>query len=337
MIETLITGATGFVGPHLISALLGRGDRVRILALPADDVSQFGEEVAVYRGDIRQPEALAPAFKGVDTVFNLAATHGLWHPRQQYFDVNVSGLENVCEASLAAGIRRLVHMSTWTVCGFGNGRRVTEETPLKVVADTYQITKVEGERLIHRHIAKRNLPATIIRPDTIFGPGDIINVGRMTDRLVDGKAVIIGSGRNLLPLAYVSDIIDGTILAAFQDGANGQTYNIGNDQPLTQEEVWNCIAAEIGVSPPQRRVPYFPLFALATVAEKIVGRADPKRQPLVTRYGVQIFGTDNPRSIEKARNELGYSPKVSVREGVRRTAKWYLEKRRNSFENKTAP
>ena len=255
MRETLVTGATGFVGPHLISALLARGDRVRVLALPGETVNQLGKELVIHRGDLRAPDTLVGAFKGVDTVFNLAAAHGLWHSRQEYDDVNVHGTENVCRASLAAGVRRLVHMSTWTVCGFGTGRVLREETPLRPVADLYQVTKIESERVVQRHIAQNKLPATVIRPDTIIGPGDRINFGRMADRLRERRAVIIGSGQNVIPFAYVADIVRGTILASSEEAAVGQVYNIGNDQPITQEEMWRCIAEGIGVDAPRRRVP----------------------------------------------------------------------------------
>ncbi|MEP7015314.1 MAG: NAD-dependent epimerase/dehydratase family protein [Verrucomicrobiota bacterium] len=329
--EILVTGATGFIGPHLVTGLRGRGCSVRILARPNEDTTQFERQgIAVHRGDLRNAGTLISPFQGVDAVFNLAAVHGLWRARQEYYDVNVAGAENVCRAALAAGIRRLVHMSTWTVCGFGLGRPVSEDLPLKAGTDTYQITKVESDRIVQRYIAENNLPATIVRPSTIFGPGDGINFSRMAERLCAGKAVIIGSGRNAVPFLYISDLVDGMIRAAFNEKATGQIYNIGHDQPLTQEEMWRCIAAEIGVNPPRLRVPYHFLYPLGVLAEKLVDRDNPKRQPLVTRYGVQIFGTDNRQSIEKARRELGYAPQVSLRDGIRMTAEWYLNQQARS-------
>ena len=84
MTETLVTGGTGFIGPHLVAALAARGDRVRVLALPNDDISRISREnIAIYRGDLREPNTLTAAFDGADTVFNLAAAHGLWLPEQQ--------------------------------------------------------------------------------------------------------------------------------------------------------------------------------------------------------------------------------------------------------------
>ena len=327
MIETLVTGATGFVGPHLVSALLKRGYRVRVLALPGEDTTRFAEQkIDIHRGDVRDPHTLAASFEGADTVFHLAAAHGLWRPRQEYYGVNVAGTENVCRAALVAGVRRLVHMSTWTVYGFGLGRAMDENTRLRPFADTYQVTKLESDELVQRYISQ-NLRATIIRPGIIFGPGDRINVGRMADNLRAGRAIIVGSGRNAIPFVYVTDVVEGLLLAAFQEAARGQVYNIANDQPLTQEEMWRAIATDIGVDPPRLHVPYPVLYTLGFIAEKMVRRDNPKRQPLVTRYGVQIFGTDNRVSIDKARRELGYSPQISVRDGVRMMADSYLNQR----------
>jgi len=325
-VETLVTGATGFIGPYLVSALIAQGHGVRVLALANDDTSRLEKlQAKLFRGDVREPKTLVEPFAGVHTVFNLAAAHGLWRPYQLYYDVNVAGTENVCRAALTAGVRRLVHMSTWTIYGFGIGWPVTEDAPLRRVADTYQITKLEADEIVQRYIAQGDLPATIIRPATIFGPGDRINFGRLADRLRAGKAIIIGSGNNAVPLIYVSDLVDGTILAAFHESAAGRVYNIENDQPLTQKQMMDAIAQEIGVRPPKLHVPYHPLYACAALAEKIVGRSNPTRQPLVTRYGVQIFGTDNRHSIERARGELGFVPKIDLRDGVRRTADWYLK------------
>ena len=336
MIETLVTGATGFVGPHLVSALRARGHSVRVLALPAEDTTQLEQEhVTIYRGDVCEPETLMEPFRGVDTVFHLAAIHGLWRPRQEYYDVNVAGVENVCRAVLAVGVRRLVHISSWSAYGMDLGRPVHEGFRLKPVLDTYAITKAEADQLVQRYISQHGLPAVIVRPGTMFGPGDRLNFARMADRLSAGKAIIIGSGRNALPFVYVSDAVEGMILAGFQDAAVGQAYNLSNDQPLTQEQMWHAIAEEIGAKPPRLRVPYYALYALAFAAEMAVRSDHPQCQPLITRLGVKMFGTDNRHVIAKARRELGYMPRVSVREGVRLTASWYLHREPSPAKHET--
>ncbi len=113
----------------------------------------------------------------------------------------------------------------------------------------------------------------------------------------------------------------------------GQIYNLSNDQPLTQAQFWCAMAEEIGAKPPRLHVPYHALYALAFVAERAVSPDDPKRQPLITRLGVELFGTDNRVSIDKARRELDYAPQVSVREGIHLTAGWYLRQQTSPSGN----
>lgn len=326
MIETLVTGATGFVGYHLVSALRARGDTVRVLALPTEDTRGLEQQdVIIYRGNVCEPETLVEPMRGVNTVFHLAAIHGLWRPKQEYYSVNVGGVENVCQAALAAGVRRLIHVSSWTVYGMGLGRAVHEGFPLSPIADLYTETKAEGEKLVQRYMARKHLPAVIVRPGTMFGPGDHVNFGRMADRLRAGKAMIIGAGRNALPFVYVTNVVEGMLLAVNQEQAVGQVYNLADDRPLTQVQFWHAMAEAIGTKPPQLRLPYLPLYTLAFFAE-YANRFDASGcQPLVTRLGVKLFGTDNRHIIDKARRELGYNPRISVHEGVRCAAAWYLQ------------
>jgi nucleoside-diphosphate-sugar epimerase len=322
----VLTGATGFVGPHLVEALRARGCTVRALALPAEDTSGVEKAgVTVYRGDVCLPETLCEPLRGADVVFHLAGIHGLWRPRHEYYAVNVVGTQNVCRATLAAGVPRLVHVSSWTVYGMGLHRVMQENLPLKPLLDSYTVTKAEADKLVQHYIVKEQLPAVIVRPGTMFGPGDRVNFARMADRCRAGRAVIIGSGRNALPFVYVQDIVEGLILAATRNRAVGQVYNLSNDEPLTQEQFWRAIAEEIGTAPPRLRIPYVALYALAFLAERAVNASDPRRQPLITQLGVKMFGTDNRIAIDKARRELGYAPRVSVREGVRLAASWYLQ------------
>jgi len=188
---------------------------------------------------------------------------------------------------------------------------------------------------VQRSIVQDHLPAVIVRPGTVFGPGDQVNFGRMADRLRAGRAVIIGSGRNALPFVYVSDVVNGMLLVAHQEQAISEIYNLSTDQPITQKELWYSIAEEIGATPPRLHVPYHALHALAFVAEQWFTPDHPQRQPLVTRLGVKLFGSNNRHSIDKARRDLGYSPQVSVREGVRLAASWYL-RHQSSFATATS-
>jgi nucleoside-diphosphate-sugar epimerase len=322
--DVLITGGNGLLGRHLIAALQDRGDSVRVLALPDEDTRWLRQRgVAVHRGDVRWPDTLAAPMSGVTAVLHLAGMMGLWRPLQDYRDVNVKGTHNVCRAALAEGVSRIVHVSSWTVYGMDLGRPAREDFLLRPFREPYAITKAEGDTAVQRMIADDHLPAVIIRPGTFFGPGDRLHFGRMADRLKAGKGVIVGRGDNALPFVYVTDVVQGLLLALDCDHAVGQAYNISHDRPLTQRQLLEAIAEDIGAAPPTVHVPYRALYAAGSAAEHAASLASPQREPALTRLGVKLFGTDNRHAIDKARRELGYTPQVAIRDGVRLTAAWY--------------
>ncbi|MGA9774615.1 MAG: NAD-dependent epimerase/dehydratase family protein [Candidatus Dormiibacterota bacterium] len=326
--EILITGGNGLLGRHLVPELQARGDRVSVLALPGEDTSWLeARDARVFSGDIRQPETLAAPMRGMEAVLHLAGMMGVWLPIAEYRAVNVAGTENVARAALAEGVRRVVHVSSWTVYGMNLGHPVGEEAAFAPFPEPYALTKAEGDRLVQRMVERDHLPAVIVRPGTFFGPGDQLHFGRMADRVISGRGLIVGSGRNALPFVYVSDVVQGLLRALDQPQALGRAYNIANDSPLSQLEFLRAIAEEVGARPPWVHAPYRALYAVGSAAERLAGWTGTKRQPPLTRLGVVLFGTDNRHAIARARQELGFRPLVPLREGVRLAAAWYLQKR----------
>jgi nucleoside-diphosphate-sugar epimerase len=336
--DVLVTGATGFVGYHLLRSLRARGCTVHVFAARGESTERLEREysVIVHRGDVCDLDSLLEPMRKTQIVFHLAGIHGLWRPKEEYYRVNVGGTENVCQAALKVGIRRLIHVSTWAVYGIGRSRKpLNESSPVRPVPDTYTITKAAADQLVLRYINNHRLPATVIRPAVMFGPGDFVNFRRMAERLQAGKTVIIGEGTNHLTFVYVTDVVEGMVAAAFHDQGEGKIYNLGTDQPLTQEQFWATIAQEIRVSKPKIRVPYAALYSFAYMAEQ-TARLRPGSQPLVTRLGVKLFGTDNRIAIDKAHEDFGYRPKVPVRAGIALAARWYSEQQAPVFENSAA-
>jgi nucleoside-diphosphate-sugar epimerase len=326
MSEILITGGNGFVGRHLVATLRERGDSVRVLALRNEDTAPLERlGVRVYRGDVCRPDTLVAPMDGAEGVLHLAAMMDVWRPMADYHAVNVTGTENVCRAALAAGVRRFVHMSSSSVYGMALGRLADEFFPLSPFPDPYPVTKAAGDRVVQRMIAEERLPAVIVRPDQIFGPGDHLHFGRMADRLRTGTGIVVGRGDNALPLVYIADLVQGLLLALDHERAVGRAFNITNDRPLTQEQLLRAIARELGASARLVHVPYRALYAAGYVAERVAALLPTSRRPPITRLGVAFAGTDNRYAIESARRELGFAPQVDLEEGVRLTARWYME------------
>lgn len=319
----LITGATGLLGGYLIAELQRRGEHIRALVLPVENADALAKQgVEVVRGDITDAATLPEAVKNIDLVYHLAGMMGVYRPLADYRLVNVTGSVNLYRAAQKAGARRYVHTSSHTVYGLGHGRYMVETDPLRPDPDPYSITKVEADRLIRRMLLTSDMETVILRPGTFFGPGDKLHFGRMAQRMKDGKGLIIGRGDNALPFCYVTDVAQGFLLAGYHENAPGNVYNITNDQPLTQIEMFNAIADATGGQRPALHVPYLPLYYGAIVAERIVARVT-RTKPVVTQLGAMMFGSDNRHSIDKARRELGFEPRVPLLEGIRLAAAWF--------------
>ena len=321
--KVLITGATGLLGSHLIKELQQRGEDIRALVLPVENADRLVEQgVEVVRGDVTDTSTLPPAVKDVELVFHLAGMMGVWRPLADYRLVNVTGSENLYKAAQAAEVRRYVHTSSHTVYGLGHGRFLTENDPLRPDPDPYSITKAEGDRLMRRLMLNSQVETVILRPGTFFGPGDRLHFGRMAQKVKDGKGLILGRGNNALPFCYVTDVVQGFLLAAYHENASGNVYNITNDHPLTQQEMFDAIADAVAGKRPTLHLPYLPIYYGSIVAEKVVARVT-RTRPVVTQLGAMMFGSDNRHSIEKARRELGFEPKVSLLEGIKLAAEWF--------------
>jgi 2-alkyl-3-oxoalkanoate reductase len=320
-VTVLVTGAAGFLGSHLTELLVERGERPRVLIRPGEIVGT--SNVDVRRGDVADAAVLARALKGVDRVLHCAARTGPWGPEAEYERTNVRGLETLVRAALAAGVRRVVHVSSITVHGNDVGGTANECSGLRGEPNPYSRSKVAGELLLQRMIREEGAPVTVVRPGWIYGPGDNASFARFAGMIEQGRMIVVGRGHNHVPLIYVGDVARGILLASESPEAVGRCYLLVNDEPVTQREFLDAIAAELGAPPPTRRIPYELALALGAVAENLAWLARRREPPPLMRYGIQLLGGENRFVMARARGELGFEPEVDVAEGVRRSVEWY--------------
>jgi 2-alkyl-3-oxoalkanoate reductase len=324
--KVLVTGATGLLGSHVVDLLLERGERPRILVHPnarANGVAHSGLDVMW--GKIEDRASLGAAMIGVDTVLHCAARTGPWGRGADYEAVNVRGLETLVEIALAAGVRRIVHVSSITVHGNDVHGVANEDAPFRAEHNPYSRSKVAGERVLEALIRDRAAPVTIVRPGWIYGPRDVASFGRFAALILERRMIVVGSGENRVPLIYVRDAAKGLLLAADARQAVGRTYLLVNDEPVTQRDYLNAIADELGAPQPNRHIPYRLGVLLGAVAETGARLTLREKPPPFMRYGIQLLGGENAFDVGRARRELGFSPEVGYVEGVRRTAGWYRE------------
>jgi nucleoside-diphosphate-sugar epimerase len=323
----LVTGATGFTGSHLAAALARSGQRVRALVRAPhrrpDEVKPLNEAgVDVVEGDLRDVASLSRAAHGVDVVYNIAAIYrqaGV--PASDYHAVNAEGPAAVVRAAAAAGCRRVVQCSTVGVHGDVEHPPANEDAPLRP-GDIYQRTKVEGERLARDAAAQTGIELVIARPSGIYGPGD-----RRLLKLFRGVArrrfVTLGSGEIFYHVTYIDDLVEGFTLCGETPAAAGRTYILAGAEAPRLNALTALIAEEAGVPPPRVKLPVWPFWLAGAACEALcvpIGL-----EPPIYRRRVDFFTKSRAFDITRARTELGFDPKVSTREGVRRTLAWYRE------------
>lgn len=323
MSKVLVTGATGFVGSHLAKRLLQDGHEVRILIRPGRDASHLdllGAEIAL--GDLVDRESVNRAMDGVEVVYHIAALfRKAGPPDSAYWNVNFHGAVNLFEAAHEKRVSRFIHCSTVGVLGHIENPPADESRPYNV-HNIYQITKCEAEKAALAFHNDRGLPVTVIRPVGIYGPGDTRWL-KLFKPIAGRKFVMLGSGETLIHMVYISDLVDAFILAADNPNAVGRVYIAGGERYVTLNDLTSTIARTLGVPDNFLHIPVKPIRALSGVVEDVCKMIHV--EPPIYRRRVDFFIQDRAFDITRARTELGYAPRVSLEEGIRRTADWYKE------------
>lgn len=327
--KTLVTGAAGFIGSHLVEVLLERGDEVRAFVRPDEDTWRLQpcSHLELFHGDLTDTIALKGAVRGVERVYQLAAKTGPWGKEQSYRAINVQGVADLVYAAMEAGVRRIVHTSSITVYGHRLSGVVTEDYPYHAENNPYSRTKIAGEKLLLNLVKQEGAPIVIVRPAWVYGPRDSASFSRFVSLVESGKGRIIGTGNNVIPIVYVRDVVQGLIKAGDAgDQVVGRAYTLADDRRVTQVEYLNTIADTLHVPHVSRRLPFHATYMAGRSAELVWNVRDRRKEtpPPLTTYGVTLLGRNQVFSIERARSELGYAPEFDVKRGVAEGVRWYL-------------
>ncbi|HEX6984727.1 MAG TPA: NAD-dependent epimerase/dehydratase family protein [Planctomycetaceae bacterium] len=321
----LVTGATGLVGSHVAERMRQLGVPTRAIARPSADTSLLKSwGVEVVPGDMTDAASLAAATKGVTVVVHCAAKVGDWGPVDDYRRVNVEGLRSLLDAAQAAGtLKRFVHISSLGVYEARDHHGTDETTPPSFDGiDGYTRTKAESEKLVLDRVRETALPAVVLRPGFIYGPRDRTVLPRILSRLRDGSFKFLGSGEQLLNNTYVGNVVEAVLLAIRRDDAVGEVFNVTDGTLVTKRQFANGIARRAGLPEPTKAVPLPVAKTAAKVLEAVYRAIGKKEAPLPSMATVKFLGLNLDYSIDKARNRLGYDPKVSFDEGMDRTFEW---------------
>jgi 2-alkyl-3-oxoalkanoate reductase len=321
----VITGATGLLGSHIAEQLAGRGEKVRALVRASSDTTflkSLGVEQIV--SDFNDPDSLRRALDGADVVYHCAARVGEWGPRQQFQEQIIDVAAHMFDACRAAGVGRLLHVSSISVYGHPPDRAdlFTEDEPIGKNLwswDNYCWAKIASEALCRAY--PRDW--TIVRPSWMYGPRDRNSLPRVLKALKAGRVAVTGRGDNLLNVVYAGDVAEGAILAANHPGAVGRAYNLSSDGEVTQQQFLNMLTDALGLTRIRRHVSFRIAFAGAYLGEIIARVIRLHRSPHITRYAVALIGRSTRFSSERAKKELGWRPHTPIAEGLRRTLEEY--------------
>jgi len=311
----LVTGAGGFIGSHLAEQLVALGAQTRAL-VEYNSTSSWGwleespvkEEMEVFLGDIRDPDSLRRCMEGVDVVFHLAALIGIPYSYQaplSYIRTNVEGTFNVLQQALEADVKRVVHTSTSEVYGTAQYVPIDEKHPLQGQSP-YSASKIGADKIAESYHRSFQLPVVTVRPFNTFGPRQSARavIPTIITQCLAGTAVRLGNLSPTRDLNYVSNTVDGFIRAAEVEAAVGKTFNLGSGREIRIGDLAQLIAQ---------------------LAEKPIRIEQDEERVRTGTSEVDRLLADNTA----AQQVLGWTPAVSLEEGLRKTLDWmkmHLEK-----------
>ncbi len=326
----LLTGATGFIGGRIARRLRAQGEHVRCLVRPESDGSALADSGAeLVAGDLRDEGTLREAARDARCVIHCAALVSDWATVQEIVAANVTGTRALVRAALATRVERFVHLSSTDVYGHPGAGAVAESRLPLGFRNWYAHTKLAAEREVRVLARPPLVEAAILRPATVYGPGSVDVVGEIAAAIGRRQMMLVDGGRPIAGLCYVENLVDAVLTAARPGAATG-AFNITDGLQVTWRRFCDDLAAGLGAPPVRFSVPYGPAACAAFVLEtgyRLLRRATGLRtEPLLSRQAVQVLGIDQDFSAARARDELGWEPRVGYEEGMAQTLAWLRER-----------
>lgn len=316
MTSFLVTGATGFIGQHVVDGLLRRGFAVRALIRSDREAHGWGNSVEIARGDLLDTGSLRPAAEGVEGVFHLAAkVHDLEElgDSGEHEAVTRRGTQNLLVAAAESRVKRFVFMSSLSVYG-APSTALRDETAQCAPTSAYGQAKLVAEQCVLGYGKKSGAHVSCLRPAMVYGVGGRGNLPRMIKMIDRGGFPPLPHVKNRRSMVHVSDVAEAAILAANHPAANGQCYIVTDGRSYSTRELYEMICRGLGKSIPRWNLPLGALKALAGVGD-IIGRLRGRRFVFDSDAIEKLTG-NAWFSSEKISRELGYKPRVTFEDAL---------------------
>lgn len=321
--HSLVTGASGFVGSHLVDKLLSLNHKVRIISRKESKLKWFdSSKVEVISCDYDNVESLTEAVKDVDYIFHVAGVIKS-KTKEGYYKGNVDATRNLLLAveKVNPDLKRFLFVSSQAAAGPSpKGLAKTEEMECNPVT-TYGRSKLMAELEVKKFAGK--IPITIVRPSAVYGPRDP-EILMFFQTLKKGIQPMVGFKEKYVSLVHVFDLIDGILLAAFSDNSINQTYFISSEKGYGWEEIGNISSRILGKKLIKIKIPHFAVYSLAAISQ-FLSYFSKDATILNLEKAREMVQESWVCSIEKAKKELGYTQKISIEEGIKNTIDWYIE------------
>lgn len=334
----LVTGAAGFLGSHLVQALLDEGYSVRAV-IRNTPLELDHPKLEVVRGEVEDADRMLEVCEGVDTVFHTAAHLALLGGaaasdayRQAAYDANVGGVENLIRACVARGVSRFVHTSSIDVC-FNSEENIDmdEHTPYATnMSCLYTETKIEGEKLVLAANGKGGLLTTALRPDGIYGPGNNVMMDGLFEQVTKGRLVAtIGFPGALHDHIYIDSLVGAEILIAKHlvpgGPVCGKAYFVTDNHPMHLFEFMRPLIEGLGYKMPRLNIPYRPLIAFLRLWQFLHFRIG-LPAPLFGPHEIRKLAISHRATSAAATRDFGYQPSVSPEDAMSRCLTHYRER-----------
>ncbi|MCD1258473.1 NAD-dependent epimerase/dehydratase family protein [Paenibacillus athensensis] len=325
--KALVTGGTGFLGGRLARRLQALGWSVTALGRSLDEGRRLVEDGIVFAaGDVRDGRLVDRLCVGQDAVFHCAALSAPWGAYRDFYETNVGGTEHVLAGCRRAGGPRLIYVSTPSVL-FGHRDRLSVAeyaAPSAAPVNAYARTKLLAERAVALASAAGQ-PVVTVRPRAIFGPGDRTIFPRLIAANRRRGVPLIGGGQALLDLTYVDNAVDALLLCQAAPAATvlGRTFHITNGEPVPFAAALRELFTLLGEPLRELSLPLAAAYGIAAALELAALLTPGRPEPLLTRAVVSMLGRSQTLDVSAARRDLGYTPKISVRDGLAAYARWW--------------
>lgn len=322
--KALVTGLGGFIGSFLMEGLRKRNYEIRGLFLPDEDAAEAEKQgVEVFRGDLTKAESLSGICDGVDVVFHLATRVSDWGSMKKFRRVMVGGTENLLYETLddesSCAIRRFVYFSSVAALGCGRNVGGLDEDAERVrLGIPYSDTKIEAEDLVSDFCGQYDISYSIVRPANVTGPGSVW-VTDVLDAFYRGPLPLINGGKEPGAFVYVTNLVDGAILAAENDRADGRTYHFRDDYDITWGKYIETLGSWIGKKP-MGNLPFKLAWRLGHLMEILLTPLGIR--PTMTRLAAGVMGRNLDVDNTRAKTELNWRSRVDLEEALAEIEKW---------------